>query len=136
MEACINIDVGTVVFAQLELHFLFTVTIPGYKTMSNHPLISPYVNSIYHKHVPLPEFVNIWDMNKPLTYYGNMGPNCELTFNQLYRKTAFLFMFLGARRKKALSAIDIENVIIQNNKALVPNKTLKHTNPKHPLENQ
>ena len=104
--------------------------------MSNHPLISPYVNSIYHKHVPLPEFVNIWDMNKPLTYYGNMGPNCELTFNQLYRKTAFLFMFLGARRKKALSAIDIENVIIQNNKALVPNKTLKHTNPKHPLENQ
>ena len=32
-------------------------------------------------------------------------------------------------------AIDIANVIVQTDKAiLLPNKTLKHTNPKHPLQ--
>ena len=42
-------------------------------------------------------------------------------------------MLLGARRKQVLLAIDIENVIVQTDEAiLLPNKTLKHTNPKHP----
>ena len=44
-------------------------------------------------------------------------------------------MLLGARRKQALLAIDIANVIVQTDKAiLLPNKTFKHTNPKHPLQ--
>ena len=44
-------------------------------------------------------------------------------------------MLLGERRKQALLAIDIGNVIVQTDKAiLLQNKTLKHTNPKHPLQ--
>ena len=44
-------------------------------------------------------------------------------------------MLLGARRKQALLAIDIGNVIVQTDKAiLLQNKTLKHTNPKPPLQ--
>ena len=111
------------------------VTIPGYKRMSNHPLISRYVRGIYNKHPPLPKCVIIWDMNKLLTYYDNMGSNSELTFKQLCRKIAVLLMLLGARRKQALLAIDIGNVIVQTDKAnLLPNKTLKHKTPKHPLK--
>ena len=135
MEACINVNVGTVVFPELAVHFFFTVTIHDHEIMSNHTLISSYAKDIYHKHELLPEFVNIWDMNKPMKYYSNMRPNSELIFKQLCRKIATLFMFLGARRKKAVLAVDIVNVIVQTNKAiLIPNKTLKHTNPKHPLE--
>ena len=74
-------------------------------------------------------------MNKLLTYYGNMGPNIELTFKNLSRKIEVLFVLLGARIKQALLAIDIANVIGHTNKAiLLPNKTMKHTSPKHPLE--
>ena len=74
-------------------------------------------------------------MNKLLTYYDNIGPNSELTFKQLCRKIAVLLTLLGARRKQALLAIDIANVIVQTDKVILPpNKTLKHTNPKHPLE--
>ena len=74
-------------------------------------------------------------MNKLLIYYENMGPNSALTFKQLCRKTSILFMLLGVRRKQALLAIDIGNVMVQTDKAtLLPNKTLKHTNPKHPLQ--
>ena len=111
------------------------VTIPGYERMSNNPLISRYIKGFYNKHPPLPKYVNIWDMNKLLIYYKNMGPSSELTFKQLCRKTAVLFMLLGARRKQELLAIDITNVVLQTDKAiLLPNKTLKHTNPKHPLQ--
>ena len=103
--------------------------------MSNHPLTSRCIKGIYNKHLPLPKYVNIWNMNKLLIYYDNMEPNSELTFKQLCRKTAILFMLLGARRKQALLAIDIANVIVQTDKAiLLPNKTFKHTNPKHPLQ--
>ena len=112
-----------------------TVTITGYERMSNHPLISRYVKGIYNKHPPLPKYVNIWKMNKLLTYYDNMGPNSELTFKQLCRKIAVLFMLLGAWRKQAILAIDIANVFVQTDKViLVPNKTLKRTNPKRLLE--
>ena len=66
---------------------------------------------------------------------GNIGPNSELTFKQLYRKIGVSFMLLGERRKLALLAVHIANVIVQTDKAiLLPTKTLKHTNPKHPLE--
>ena len=110
-------------------------TIPGYERMSNHPLISQYIKGIYNKHPPLPKYVNIWDMNRLLIYYDNVGPISELSFKQLFRKIAVLFMLLGARRKQAFLAVDIANVIVQTDKAiLLPNKTLKHTNPKHPLQ--
>ena len=35
------------------------VTIPGYESLSNHPLISRYVKCIYNKHPPLQKYVNI-----------------------------------------------------------------------------
>ena len=46
----------------------------------------------------------IWDMNKLLTYYDNMGPNSELTFKQFCWKIAVLFMLIGARTKQSLLA--------------------------------
>ena len=44
-------------------------------------------------------------------------------------------MILGAGWKQVLMTIDIANVIIEDEKVvLVPNRTLKHTNPKNPLK--
>ena len=44
-------------------------------------------------------------------------------------------MLLRARRKQALFAIDIGNLIVQTDKAiLLPNKTLNRINPKHTLQ--
>ena len=46
-----------------------------------------------------------------------------------------LFLILGVRRKQALFTIHIDNIIFADNKViLLPNKTLKHTNPNKPLE--
>ena len=93
------------------------------------------MKGIYNKHPPLPKYVNMWDMNKLLTFYSIMGQNSELTFNQLCTKIAILFMLPRARKKQALLVIDITNAIVQTDKAiLLPNKALEHTNPKYPLE--
>ena len=46
-----------------------------------------------------------------------------------------LFLVLSARRKQALFTINNESIIFSDNKViLLSNKTLKHTNPKRPLE--
>ena len=46
-----------------------------------------------------------------------------------------LFFILGARMKQALFTINTENIIFADKKViLLPNKTLKHTNPNRPLE--
>ena len=74
-------------------------------------------------------------MNKLLIRYDNMGRSSEQNCKQLCRKKEVLFMLLGARKKEVLLAIDIANVIVQTGKSiLLPHKTLKHTNPKHPLQ--
>ena len=74
-------------------------------------------------------------MNKLLICYDNMGRSSERNCKQLCRKKEVLFMLLGARKKQVLLAIDIANVIVQTGKSiLLPHKTLKHTNPKHPLQ--
>ena len=61
-----------------------TVTLHEYEGVSNHS--------------PLPKYANTWDMNKLLTYYDNMGPNSELTW-QFY----LYFQEQGALREKCPS---------------------------------
>ena len=64
-----------------------------------------------------------------------MPDNEELEFKYTVKKLVMLFLILGARRKQALFTINIENIIFADNKViLLPNKTLKHTNPNRPLE--
>ena len=44
-------------------------------------------------------------------------------------------MILGARRKQALFKITVDNIIIKGNKIVfLPNKSLKHSNIRRPLE--
>ena len=46
------------------------------------------------------------------------------------KKLVMLFLILGPRRKQELFTINIDNIIFPDNKVmLLPNKTLKHTNP-------
>ena len=51
------------------------------------------------------------------------------------KKLVTLFLILGARWKQALFIINVDNIIFTDSKViLLPNKTLKHTNPNRLLE--
>ena len=64
-----------------------------------------------------------------------LRPNSEMTFTQLGRKIADLFTLLETKRKQVFFTKYLTNVIFQTEKAiLLPNKTLKYTSPKHPIE--
>ena len=74
-------------------------------------------------------------MNQVLDYYTNLPDNEELEFKHIVKKLVMLFLILGARRKQAIFTIHTDNIIFADNKViLLPNKTLKHTNPNRPLE--
>ena len=46
-----------------------------------------------------------------------------------------LFMILGAKSKHTLSTIFIDNIVFVDNKVIMlPNKTLKHSQPARPLQ--
>ena len=111
------------------------LTLPGYNSISEHPLIQKYVRGIYNKKPTLPRYVEIWDINEVLTYYYNMPGNENLTFFQISRKLVMLLSILGMQRKQTLQSIDRVNAIILKDKAvLLPNKSLKTTKVSNPLK--
>ena len=110
-------------------------TLGGQDTLAQHPLISRFVKGIYNLHPPTAKYSNIWDISIMLDYYTKSKENNELTLKELTMKFVMLLMILGGRRKQAIVAIEIENVIITEDKLLLlPNKTLKHSKPGRPLE--
>ena len=111
------------------------VCIKGFSKLSDHPMISRYLKGIFNRHPPLLKYKQIWDINEVLEYYANLPDNKELEFKYIAKKLFTLFLILGARRKQALFTINIENITFTDNKVvLLPNKTLKHTNPNRTLK--
>ena len=51
------------------------VTIKGYTKLSKNPFISPYLEGIYNRHPPLPNYTSIWDISLVLDYYNCIETN-------------------------------------------------------------
>ena len=98
-------------------------------------MIPRYLKGIFNKYPSLPKYTKTCDINQVLDCYTKLPDNEALEFKYIVKKIVMLFLILGARRKQALFTINIENIIFADNKViLLPNKTLKHTNPNRPLE--
>ena len=74
------------------------VKIDSYSSISDHPLLSQFVEGVYNLHPPFPRYTHTWDSNKVLTYIVNMPDNSELTFKQLTQKLVILLLLLGGKR--------------------------------------
>ena len=78
------------------------VVIQGYRNLSDHPLVSKFVEGIFNKHPPLPKYVKTWDINMVLELFDHMGDNSKLSFKDLTRKLVVFLLILGARRRNLL----------------------------------
>ena len=59
-----------------------------------------------------------------------MRDNSKLSLKDLTRKLAVLFLILGARRRQPIVAIQVNCVLIEDNKCVFfPNVPLKHARP-------
>ena len=93
------------------------------------------MKGIYNQHPTLPRYVNIWDINVLLAYFEFLPTNSELTLKCLTEKLTVLLLILNKQRKQTLLAIDIDNVKIYEGKLIIlPNSSLKHTEPSQPLQ--
>ena len=90
-----------------------SITTKGHLKLSDHPLISRYLNGIYNRHPPLPKYVNIWDLTLLLKYYEQKESNDCLECQLLVKKAVMLFIILGACRKQALFTLSVDNIVFQ-----------------------
>ena len=111
------------------------VAIPGYATLSDHPMIARFTKGIFNRHPPLPRYVQIWDINTVLNFYNRRPDNYLLPLKDLTQKLTMLLMILGARRKHSLLTILVDNIKITDTELiLLPHEVQKHTRPGRTIE--
>ncbi len=99
-------------------------------SISAHPLTNRFLKGVFNMHPPAPRYVEIWDVDKVLSYFNNKNHNDQLSFKELCTKTVTLLMILGANRKNAFSTFTIDNVKTDETKCVIcPNKVMKHSRP-------
>ena len=70
-----------------------------------------------------------------MAYFESLPANSELTLKCLTEKLTVLLLILSEQWKQTLLAIDIDNVKIYEDKLIIlPNSSLKHTEPSQPLQ--
>ena len=99
------------------------VTIQGFPSLSDHPMIHRYLKGMYNRNPPMPKYIQVRDLNVILNFLNKAPPYNALSFKQLTLKVAMLLMILGARRKQSVMSIEIIDYQSDENKAiLLPNK--------------
>ena len=73
------------------------VTVQGFPSLSDHPMIHRYLKGIYNRNSPMPKYIQVGDLNVILNFSDKAPPNNELSFKQLTVKVAMLLMIPGAR---------------------------------------
>ena len=110
------------------------INLPGYTSLSAHPMITRFLKGIYNRHPSLSHYIGIWDLNRALDLYKSLPDNGHLQLKDITLKLAMLFILLGARRKQTCSIL-IENINITDiDLVLIPNVVQKHTKPGKPLK--
>ena len=106
------------------------VNIEDGPSITAHPLTHRFLKGIFNMHPPKPRYVEIWDVDKVLSYFNNKNHNDILSFKELCAKTVTLLMILGANRKNAFSTFTIDDIKTDESKCIIcPNKVMKHSRP-------
>ena len=99
-------------------------------SISAHPLTTRFLKGVFNRHPPSPRYVEIWDVDKVLSYFNSKDHNDKLSFKELCYKTVTLLMILGACRKNTLSSFTVEDIKTDDTKCIIcPSKVLKHSRP-------
>ena len=71
------------------------VTLRGYATLSDHPLIKRFIKGVFHLRPPKPEYSAIWDADILLKCWQKMEDNSQLNLLELSKKvTTFDVTFI------------------------------------------
>ena len=95
------------------LQFLqaFHVEIGGNK-IGKHELICQLMTGIFNKNPPRPRYMQMWDVNKVLSYIIGMENNKQLSLKEISMKLCMLMALASASRSSEIHKFDIENMNI------------------------
>ena len=103
------------------------VSIQGYNTLADHPLVKRFIKGIFNRKPPQPRYTYTWDVKLVFDYMISMGDNESLTLKNLTHKLVMLLMLCVCQRANTILAFDIEAMDAQPDKYIFyPSSLLKH----------
>jgi len=103
------------------------IHIEGFKTISDHPVISRFIKGVYHLRPPETVKSFIWDTHIVLNYFREKGENNLLTLQEITEKLVMLLILLHGQRVSTIATFDINRMCINENLCtFYPNILLKH----------
>ena len=90
------------------------VTLTGYTTLSDHPLIKRFIKGVYHLRPPKPKYSSIWDADILLRYWEQIEHNFQLNLLELFKKVTTLLALLHGLRISTIATFDINLISMSN----------------------
>lgn len=101
----------------------FHAGIEGNK-IGKHDLICQLMTGIFNKNPPRPRYMQMWDVNKVLSYIIGMENNKDLSLKEISMKLCMLMALASASRSSEIHKFDIENMNITEDEIIFTLKSL------------
>ena len=111
------------------------VTLRGYTTLSDHPLIKRFIKGVYHLRPPKLKYSSIWDADILLRYWQQIGDNSQLNLLKLSKKVTTLLVLLHGLRLSTIATFHINLITMSNDTCIFyPFELLKHDRQGRPRD--
>ena len=111
------------------------VTLRGYATLSNHPLIKRFIKGVFHLRPPKPKYSSIWDADILLKYWQKIEDNPQLNLLELSKKVTTLLELLHGLRISTIATFDVTLITMSNDTCIFcPSEPLKHDRQGRPRD--
>lgn len=109
------------------------ITLNG-DTIGNNCLIRRFLKGVFQKRPALPKYAFTWDVSVVLSYLRTLVPVHSLSLEKLTWKLVMLLALLTGQRGQTLYALDIRNIVLENEQAVLRvGDLLKTTKPNNHL---
>ena len=103
------------------------VTLRGYATLSDHPLIKRFIKGAFHLRLLKPKYSSIWDPNILLRYWQKIEDNSQLNLLELSKKVTTFLVLLHGLRISTTATFDVNLITVSNDTCIFyPSELLKH----------
>ena len=90
------------------------VTLSGYATLSDHPLIKCFIKEVFHLRPPKPKYFSLWDADILLKYWQKKEDNSQLNLLELSKKVTTLLVLLHGLRISTIATFDVTLITMSN----------------------
>ena len=111
------------------------VTLRGYATLSDHPLIKRFIKGVFHLRPPKPKYSSIWDADILLRYWQKIEDNSQLNLLELSKKVTTLLVLLHGLRISPTTTFDVNLITMSNDTCIFyPSELLKYDRQGRPRD--